>query len=350
MDKKDRIGIYTFIAANNYGAVLQAYALKETLRKYGYNSYCIDYRPLFLTKKNRLFPSLNRKFNLKSFIRDLYVVFPTIRKNNIFESFRNKHLALAASSGLHTAIIGSDQVWNYKITNGDRVFLGEISDCDNLISYAASMEVGLIESQKEDFINHIKKFNAVSARESSLTKFLTTEIGVESTTVVDPTLLLTKEEWQKLSSPYPKVRTPFVLLYSLGLNKEDERLAEAFAKSKGLQLIKFTVGVKIGDYANDISPEQFIYLFDKASYIITNSFHGTSFAIIFGKKFLEVRNMNLKKNSRVEDLFSLVGVNPASIYNTSKPIEDSDFIQISEYPDTLTTMINSSLQFLKDNV
>lgn len=352
-----KIAIYTFTAANNYGAVLQAYALKQFLCSLGAEVHDVDYRPQYLVERYRPF-SRYRLFGkgnpLKNTLKEI-LQYRTLRnKNQLFDQFRNKYLDLilpseALESDLY--IIGSDQVWNYKITKGDLILLGDIDGSKgNVISYAASMEENLSETATKNFSKRLKDFSAISVRELSLQNKLQKDYDINSTLVVDPTLLLSADEWKKVEKPYTKADKPYLLLYGFGFTKQDMTSVEAFSKEKGLRVIRLTTGSKFtGGYRNDVSPEQFIYLFDNAEYVVTNSFHGTSFSLIFNKPFLEIPNHALGLNKRVKSLFDLQGIATVCT-DISNGILETNFIQISDYSDNLKDLIDTSKQFLLDQV
>ncbi len=340
-----KIGIYTFTAANNYGAVLQAFALKKYLCDNGYDAHCIDYRPSFLTERYTPFSFVNMKKKkgtfllvvLKEFLRYPF----QIKKNNLFEKFRTDYLSFIPHKGhdIDYFFVGSDQVWNYNLTRGDEVFLGKIPySKGNVSSYAASMEVELKRSQENDFYKSLSNFVEISVRERYLKDIIEEKCKRQCDHVVDPTLLLSSSQWRLVSKPYKKYDNNYVFMYGFGFNKKDIQIVRSFAQSLKLKLIIATSGVNIcGGYTNDISPNQFLYLIDHAKYIVTNSFHGTIFSIIFRKKLLEISHRTLKKNSRVEGLFQLlecsyvpynledgIDINSFKIY----PIDSIQFKQI----------------------
>jgi len=311
---KKNLGIVTLQGATNYGAVLQAYALQETLKSNGFNVEIINYysNHLYGYYKPNIF--LCNK-NLKTFVGKILRYKINKLQYHIFETFRNNYLNLSKkicnisslkdySKKFDYLIVGSDQVWNSNIICGDEdLFYLNISDTAKKYSYAAS--VGSIKNIKDisSLIDSIINFSNISVRESDLNELLIKQCSINSSLVCDPTLLLSKNEWMKISKPC-EVPEEFLLVYMLNENEYMIQSILNFAESSNINVIN--IGKNISSYSKKInyvsyiSPNQFIYLFSKAKYVITNSFHGTAFSIIFKKKFLTFGNGKL--NSRMETL------------------------------------------------
>lgn len=349
MEKK--IGIYTFTAANNYGAVLQAFALKQHLCNAGFDAHCVDYRPLFLTERFKPFPP----FTLQDYANPLKLIkmclkWNKIRKKNaLFEQFKENALSFipVGSTDVDTYIVGSDQVWNYKITCGDRIFLGNIPHSNgHIISYAASMEQDLDEKWKMDFKEQLKNFSCISVREENLQHKLKNDYGINSTLVVDPTLLLSRSQWSMMGVPYKKATGRFIFMYGFGFSQQEQKNAELYAKEHKLKLIIASSGVLLRKgYSNNISPQQFVWLIEHAECIITNSFHGTVFSLIFGKRFAISKKNGLKKNNRVANLLQLYGMDYVEC-DIDKMLKDDIFLAPAHLPNSICEAINRSKQFL----
>ncbi len=343
-----RIGIYTFTAANNYGAVLQAYALKETLNNLGNEVFCVDYRPSYLWDKYRPFSMLRLKSGnlLKNILRDFFFFRWLKKKNKGYDSFRKEMLSLLPEDKidtLSTIVVGSDQVWNFKHTLGDRKFLGYIPNFKgNIVSYAASMEK-IDVGDSDVFEKALKNFTKVAVREKSLKKLLLESFNTSSTLVLDPTLLLDKKDWQKIEKPYI-YKKPYMLAYVFGISKKKRMELTSLAAEKGLDLLVFCGEAKPGKGLLDTeSPQSFLSLIHNASYVVTNSFHGTVFSIIYGKRFCVIPKSS---NERIETLLDFADANNALLSQTKK-IEYSDFVEISEYSEKLNRMKAESMAYLE---
>lgn len=298
-----KIGILTFHRADNYGAVLQCYALCNAIKLLGFNDVqVIDYYPTYFTDEYSLFSykkflnsSLRGKLGMvKEFI--LFCV-PKILRRRKFSLFVMKKLQLSSRMNEHNVsfskydvvFIGSDQVWNKKLTNGhDKAFAGDIRTSNMvLVSYAASTEFHKeINRDLEYYKNLSRNFDAISLRENVLVEFFNTFTDIPSKWVLDPTLLLTKEQWSGIIQ-LPKEKN-YLLVYTVPQDPAVMELAHMIAEREGLQIIELVSKVRYIYKKNChqiVSPEQFIGYFNHASYVVTTSFHGTAFSLVMQKQF-----------------------------------------------------------------
>lgn len=311
-----RIGILTFHAAHNYGAVLQCYALQEFLHSKGHEVEIIDYRlPSIVNgyhwfKLNR-FISKNPYKLLKKTIYELHLIKKRKQRYDAFETFINERLNLAPIEKIFDnpydiIIIGSDQVWNYNLTNGfDHYYWGNFPHPPQtkIISYAASMHDNWPNSYDDIIVKKLKKLDFISVRELSLAKKLSKLLpNKEIHSVIDPTLLIKKEQWDNIAKR-PKINYPYLLLYQVERDTKSEYIAEKIAKRKNLKIVYLSAHVSDINTNKVIasSPEEFIGLFKYAEFIVCSSFHGTIFSLQFAKPFVSVK-MGLGKDSRVGNL------------------------------------------------
>lgn len=343
-----RIGIYTFTAANNYGAVLQAFALKETLNALGHETFCVDYRPRYLWDKYQPFSKLRLKNGnfLKNIMRDFFFFIWLKKKNCGYDSFRKNMLSLLSENeigSLSTIVVGSDQVWNFKHTYGDRKFLGYIPNFKgSVVSYAASMEE--VNACDLDVLRDaLRNFTKISVREKSLKKTLLESFNIQSTLVLDPTLLLDKKDWQRIEIPFVH-KKPYMLAYVFGISEKKRMELTNLAAEKELDLLVFCGEAKPGKGLLDSeAPQKFLSIIHNASYIVTNSFHGTAFSIIYGKKFCVIPKAS---NERIETLLDFADANKA-LLSQSKKIEYSDFVEVPEYSEQFKRMKATSIAYLE---
>lgn len=344
-----KIGILTFTCANNYGALLQAYALYSYLKTKGYDVSCINYCPKYLQEKYTPF-SYYRIFSLgnpfKAVLKELLLYSTLKKKNKGFELFRNRILfsEYGDFNDYNVIIIGSDQVWNTKLTHNDSVFLGNIQyNKATLISYAASAE-STIDKYNTIISDNLFRFSKISVREESLKQFLETEFKIKSELVVDPTLLFNADEWRQIEKPY-KLNGKFVFAYIFGMSKNQRKRLENFARSLNCKLICLSVSTVLSrKYVNDATPDQFIWLIRNAEYVVTNSFHGTVFSIIFNKSFLTLKKA---KNQRIENLLELCGCSNL-LYEDNLDFKEDKFGQVETSKQVrLLKLIDMSKDFLK---
>lgn len=362
-----KIGIFTFHCAANYGAVLQAYALQEVLRGLGHEVYIIDYRPDYLIKP---YSPFRYKFGnndsliikLKGLIRTFLIAPIRWRRNRRFLHFINAHLNLYnldlndTTNNFDAFIFGSDQIWNPLITNGlDRVYLGNFPAAKGkkLIAYAAS--TGSLSNLKEsDFIllrDSIWHFTSIGCRESFLQEKLEKYFNKKSYTVLDPVLLSGLSVFRHLVQEV-KEEKPYLLLFQLVRNERAYRCANSFAKKKNLEVIEivsFGNSLRIRKLKQTLSVGKFLGYIKNASFIITTSFHGTAFSLLFKKNFAYF-SLNENQDSRISSLLGSLGLKDrmlSSVNTVYLPQIDYIFVdhQLQHYRDKSIAFLEQVLDF-----
>lgn len=352
-----KIGIITFQCAHNYGAVLQAYGLKEYLKSLGYSVNIVDYRPRYKVNTYRKFNPrywLSRnpyKCIIRLFIE--IIVKPTrIKRWYAFEDFINGYLELYPHNKdedylmFHTLILGSDQIWNPGLTGGnfDKVYFGENAKC-NIISYAASSRFEkLSKQQKIFFSDFLLKLKAISVRESSLANLLQPLVNKEIITVVDPTLLAGKKIFDKIATPPKKEK--YLLLYQIGQWKELNTFANKIAKKLDLEVIEIVSHPIIPKKGliQTASPCEFIGYFQNASFIVTTSFHGLAFSIIYNKDFYCLRQ-NTDADLRLLSLLNKLELGKRFLELGEEPYFEK--INYSKVNEKLNEEVQLSIKYLK---
>ena len=299
MNKKAKI--VTFHCVPNYGAVLQAYALQTILCNFFKEVEIIDYCP----------PSLISEYNVintysyKSILYSLWSLRPYLKKIKKFQSFREKHMNISSKRYVNLSevedydtdffFLGSDQIWNPEITKGfDPVYFG-LFKCKadaTIVSYAASLgKEELTTDECKMIMKLIKNIDYLSVREEEAKNILSNYINKEINVVLDPTLLLDKEKWNSLTSEIKY--SNYLLYYSLNGYDETEALAKNIADYLGLTLIELSgkrkpIINKTHITIYDAGPEEFLSFIKKANYVVTDSFHGTVFSVIFERPFITI--------------------------------------------------------------
>lgn len=321
-----RIGIISFHRAINYGGVLQVYALQKTILKYGAICEVIDYRsssierlyyqnPLKTKKgiKRLIYVVLKNgilKFNVRKF--GLFSQDYLVKSNKIF----NDSNIIDSNSLYDVFITGSDQVWSYDCADFDkRYFLDFVLDYSKKFSYAASFGTSSIPKSLDDTYKYLlESFNKISLREQTGLEFVRNRLSLNGSRHLDPTLLLTNLEWSSMSKE-PKLsikKDKYILIYMISPTKDVVSFAKAYANEHNLDVVYIndnlyrSFGVT---NSRDTSPNEWVYLFQNASFIITNSFHGVAFSVNFNKNFLvELLKTNVKINARIIDFLEIFGL------------------------------------------
>jgi hypothetical protein len=301
-----QIGILTFHNADNYGAVLQCYALQEKLKELHPNDevFVIDYKCPKIV--NSYIPRLNFKKPWK-----IFTLSKTKKKVKTFQKFREKYLNLGTDDFSFYDVIyyGSDQIWNPSLTGNDLKYFGK-NYSGKKIAYAAS-DGGEMNYDTEvcDLLN---QFSKISCREKTLTeKLQNLDIKSPIKTVCDPVFLLSKEQWLKIAE-LPKDDN-YVLAYKISANPNFDNEAEKLGQRLGKKVIQIVYVKSLRkffyhgqSFVEGISPEKFVGYFAKADFVLTTSFHGTAFSVIFDKPFF-VLSFN-KRSERITDLLSALGI------------------------------------------
>lgn len=304
------VGILTFHRAINYGAVLQTYALQRALKKLKIDSEVIDYRTDNIE-------ALYNPWSFRSIVKLQF--YPAFLKRKRFFEFLDKRINMSESindegmlktieSDYDTFITGSDQVWCKKCANTETAFfLDFVKDPYKKKSYAASIgNAELDEALVVKFRELLDDYDEVSVRERSAQNLL--ERGVFDKGIhvhVDPTLLLDSEKWDKVRKKKVE-KKPYILVYTvLGQYRLLDE-ARKLSDKTGLPIIYLNDKVLKREkglrYRMAVSPEEFVGYFAEAEYVLTNSFHGTAFSIIYKRQFkVEIEAVG-RRNIRSEEL------------------------------------------------
>ena len=322
-----KAGIFTFHRANNYGAVLQAYALTQKLNHMGCQAEVVDYRCDHIENMYHRI-SLKKVNNVRKFAAFFVTYFKTSAKSKKFNDFRKSFLKISdkaynmknrkeLNGEYDVFFTGSDQVWNPDCTKYDKTYFLDFAENSKKNAYAASFGVSVIdEKYRADFNKLLGSFQNISVRETRGAEIVKDFSGRESTVVLDPTLLLNKKQWMEIASPTKYSKGKYVLVYMLVNSKSLMDFALKLGKEKNLPVVCIGNGRAQVTYASDIGPREFVKLFDKAEYVVTNSFHGTAFSINFNKNFfVELHNMKNSRNSRMEEVLNLFGLSGRLIIN-----------------------------------
>lgn len=319
-----KIGILTFHRATNYGAILQAYGLVSYLQKQGHEVQVIDYKPagMGLLYAPINVPTLFRK--LKRLALNIYML-PSLskraKKRDMFWQYTESNLPLTnmvqseKDMPVFDAIfVGSDQVWSTKFTGGlDKFYWGQFDKKDaKLISYAGSAAEDMDGSfYNTEYAELLNSFDAISVREDELKDYLTKALPQkEIYKVLDPTLLAGREVFEELVKTEKDSIEPYILIYQVIREKDDdiqqyarqiaEKLGCAIYEIKKSQLF-ITKNGKTKAIPGLINPSGFVNYFKNAQYVITTSFHGTAFSLLFNRPF-NVVSVSPEVDSRASDL------------------------------------------------
>lgn len=325
-----KAGIITFSSAYNYGAVLQVYAMQEYLKNLGLEVDVINHRPKEIDNVYKLYNVsgkgnkwIKRAKKINKFIKINVSQRWKIKKKDNFEYFINNVLhttkPYATLSDIQkdflqydVLIAGSDQIWNTEITKGFKpAYFLEFGNKDaRRISYAASLGR---DDLPEEFVvfykRYLENFDFISVREEAMKEILKPVTDKPITCVVDPTMLLDKETYDKVKIDTKFKGKDYIYVHFIGKDEKTYEIADKMSRILNLPIVH---NREKGLFENELSgqfnerPEQFISVIDNAKYVITNSFHATVFSIIYEKDFITIPHA--KRPARMQNLLSKLGL------------------------------------------
>lgn len=316
-----KIGIVTQPLLANYGGFLQNYALQQVLKRLGHESITIDYG--FAFPKWYYFLLTIKIFVFKFVFRKKLQFVPFSSTQRVSRSAENelfvkKHIktttpvtsystSLIKKYGMNAVITGSDQVWRpkYNFYLKDMFLRFVKSPKMKKLAYAASFGTDDWEfsNKKTKACSALaKKLHAISVRENSGIKLCTDYLGVDAVEVLDPTLLLDKEDYLDVCKNVPVNSEKFLAAYVLDVDEKKTEFIHRIAESQHLSVKIFSA-----HKASTLTIEEWIAMFRDAEYIVADSFHGTVFSIIFNKPFISIGNSD-RGLSRFHSLLGKFGL------------------------------------------
>lgn len=342
-----KIGLLTFHCSHNYGATLQGYALQEVLKELGHDVETIDYRPDFLVYP--LYPKyLVATRNIPKLLEHLfYATISGLKRRKVFGRFIKQHFNLSKCinkdyipESYDAVVIGSDQIWNLAITKGDTKYFADFGGKKGnrkYIAYAASMEAQTLSPEKEEVCRRcIPYFDSIAVRESNLIPLIQPFTNTKLEHVVDPALLINPKVWEDMAVKPKKER--YVLLYQVRFNKQARVFAQKVADQYGVELIEIACTPKVErqkgvTVLHDATPEEFLGWIKYATCVVTSSYHGLVFSLVFKKEFYSL-HLGDGADSRSSLLLKEIGIGDREIdinkYNKLSPLNNLDFKEIIE--------------------
>lgn len=332
------VGIITFQNANNYGAVYQAFALKKTVEKLGLAVKVINYDS----------PSMGLK---------------EIQQSQ-FKEFIDEHLNLTKAysskeeidvSEFDAIISGSDQVWNPRLTGNDMTyFLDFAGEGMKKVSYAASIGLNgdLFMEHKDVFEKYVPEFAGISLREETHVDYIQSIAGgKEVIASIDPSLLLTSKEYLDAFGLADDRREDYIFVFSYALDPKLYDFANMLSLASGYKIVaispysagNFVDGARV---LKNVPPVEWIQLFNKAKLVITDSFHGMMFSIVFHKPFYAY-TPNRSNVARVTDVLKKLGLEErklTKVMSIKDVSYETDYERVNKI---LTVEREKSLEYLK---
>lgn len=367
-----KVGIITLHYPHNFGAMLQAYALRETVSSLGADVEFINY----VTRPKEMQYIAPRKVPIKAFSNPLsgarryywHLADKRFEKENQwswsrFQEFFEKRLEVQSPVIRHTyelldseydaVICGSDQIWNPDVVKGlRREYFADINPKVRKIAYAASMgDVQTAKRCKFFLKNEIQKMDFVAVREQDLQDFIRNEFHIETELVVDPTLLLTADTYRQIEKQ-PAVSGDYITVYNIkGRPNHVSKTAKKVAGVYGVPVKEISGKLLSGSSAGYErvaagGPEEFLGWIDQAKAVVTDSFHGVALSIVFHKDFYFVPR---GRTERIRSLLDLLGLNNR-IIGPEANVDIERHIDYTQVDLRLNKLRESSIAYLKKSL
>ena len=372
-----KVGIMTWYKYLNYGTALQVTALSKKIADFGYLPYVIQYDPTLN------FPAVPSSFGVSLFFRKAVdkllsiMLVPKIYRTNERKRLYNDYLearlketgecftedALRALNGSFDAFVcGSDQVWS-PLCFDDKYFLSFVEDPSRMVAYAPSMGAMEIADKtiQAEMAKLLRRFSQLSVRELQGAKMIRELTGQEAKVLLDPTLLLTAEEWDSFADTdlAPRIETPYILSYYLGDPTRYRKYVRRVSKKTGLPIYEIPIRRVWGKYSKfpfEVGPREFVALIRNATFVCTDSFHGLAFSVNYNVPFSVFERFEKddpkNQNSRIYSILELLGLQERLI----SPASTGSFDHLLKPPihETTQTRLDrlrqESLQFLKSSL
>lgn len=346
----------------NFGSVLQSIATAKIIESLGKDPLLINYIPERVTYR-RFFKKMFS--GLVPFIKNLVFLPNSIRNKHIYGSYLKRYCPMSAPiydrddfarkcPVADFYITGSDQVWNSKHNEGfnDRYYFAQTPDNAIRISFASSIgETELSEEHMTRIKSLLSRYKAISVREESARQLIQS-MGLKAIHLLDPTFLLNKDEWQSYMSSR-KVKEEYLLIYTpyntVGKNDIYDA-ARKIAKKMNLKIVTFSWDWRKERMADRTityaTPGDFLSLMHHATYVVTNSFHGTAFSINLNKQFCVF--LPSAFSTRITSIIKLCGLEHRMIVDKFELDKLQKIIDYSKVNDILNKERAKSIDFLKN--
>ena len=372
--EQEKVGIITMHRVNNAGSALQAYALYHAVCKLGYKCEIIDYQypneyHKQENKNEQTTPFFTRLWQrIKYFI--LYRSRAQQKRFNDFQTqawkssnyYPNRESLINNPPQYDICITGSDQVWNPRCMKGDSIFFCDFSPNTPHIAYASSFTQGDIpQDLKSHYAHHLSTYQAIGVRENSGVKLIEKLVAKKAEIVCDPTLLLTASDYAPFiakAHTYTRKRylLAYILDYAFNPYPTIQEVIKRISREQGLEVIYLMANsvnnYRLGQSITSAGPNEFLKLFSEASYVVTSSFHGVAFSLLFEKDFYTIVPNKEMEDGRIQSLLQAVGAQDRAIKqgeDISKVKETKinyDFIRprIMEYRERSLHFLQSAIQ------
>lgn len=366
-----RTATVTWITYHNYGTFLQAYALQQVIKKLGFSNSIIDDQRIVMPNGSpydyiyKLNPLKRFYIFLNLFLhRDQWNKYIQDKR---FDEFKNKYLTVDndfntfedLNDKYDVFIAGSDQIWNPVDEIFKPYYYLDFAS-KKKISYAPSLGVSSYPGNYKSIVrNLLHTFSHISVRENIGKSLLESFINDKKIkTVLDPTLLLKRRDWDNISTSLDLSHNEYILCYMLTYNEKYLKMVRYYADQRNKKLIFLATNEENRKYADkilNVGPSGFVSAIKNAKLVLTDSFHAVAFSIIYGKDFYVFQRFSdsdsRNQNSRIYDLLKMIGLNNRLITEQMSSIpEDQELIDFARIERVIEEKRIESIKYLKDSL
>lgn len=318
-----KILISTYCHWTSFGSILQSQGLQKAIERIGAEARTITFSP------EEAVPAVRKvKFHLNTgTVKYLYQVLNKKRLElgkMLCLHYMDQNICRVVISDIESFqrelpdadvyIAGSDQIWHPALCRDD-FFLSYAPEGKKRISYAASMGVLSVSEQNAKRFGHLlQNFDSISVREAEMIPIIKKYTDKPVSQHIDPTFLISADAWRQYEKVYD-IQKPYILVYALYWDRALNKQLQEMHRKTGYQIVSIQNSIR-PIYANsivmDVGPAEFLWLVDHAKAVVTSSFHGTAFSLIFNKRFYPAVNPDAR--SRIDSLLKTLNVHiPSSL-------------------------------------
>ncbi len=367
-----KIGIITFHNSYNCGSMLESYAMQTILKKMGMETEIINFSN---EGQKEIYNYKFKNNSIKNIIKNI-LIFPAIKKiklnNYKYEEFKNKNFILSENEyskqeeltdyEYSTVVAGSDQIWNITIEDGDDAYFLPWVKKARRVAYAPSFGSKKIAEHTDNinkYIDYLNKFDAISIREQNGNKWIKEMIGQDVPVLLDPTMLLNKEDYDKIKDNN-NVKDKYIFFYAPSFDTEICRFVKKVADKYNLKVITWSTksyfvklirrfGFELPDYED---PSVYLNLIANAELVFTTSYHGTIFSTIYKKKFFTIKNGGMYGNddrvlTLLNQLNMLERLTPFEFDDNKDYLEEVNY---EKYDSSVDELKNKAFDYINKNI
>lgn len=360
-----RVGIITFHASHNYGSMLQAYALQRVVTELGYYCEIINFRT---KRQKKYYRPFYKKNGIRSMIKAILypqIAFGDRKKHVLFEKFIKDHMRLTEKEfetedelkksdlNFDVYISGSDQIWNTSCFDFDKAYFLDFVRKGKRVAYAPSMGPDCLNQIDVKKYPEIKKFvscyDLISVRDAAGASLMDHIYGFIPQITVDPTLLIEKNDWDKLAGTHRIVKDDYILLYTPWYDEALYSKSLEFASKYNLKVV-----VTIPDYSHKwinnkfmkfvtaVGPLEFLNLVKFSKMVVSGSFHAFIFSIVFSKHYYAYKG---KFDDRMVSLINALDIK----LEENTPLNDIEILEekLQDNEIKINSITTDSIAFLK---